>query len=190
MRDEARMLTERASSVLAMIQTDAAPPGPDLLVDEPGVFFRPTKADPVWKKRISLMDGVRVKFSVTPGHDTYEEVGSKLLFLGANMRDLSGFGIVRKGQLILRSGFGIKMGRNKPKAQRPFSLVPGKRVVVELEWRRGFQTRLSIDGGWGLSCPCPGAPPTHAWLTIGGDGSEAEPVQEGFTFQDLTVEAL
>lgn len=201
---EAQMMANAAVAIHGPPRDGEQRPDPDLVVyrshPDPdriiyaatGSVHKPTPENPVWKWEFRLgryLDGVGVAFTMRTGARTFERRGSKLLFLGENMKNLCAFAVVRKGAVILRSGFGIPIGPKKPKRAKRFRLAPNTAYEVVLEWRPD-SSRLYIDGKLVLDCPCPGDPPKRAFLTLGGDGSVAEAVQEGFVFSDLTVSAL
>ena len=173
----------------------------DLLLERQGLFHEPSPIKLVHIEKVVLpasFDRLRLGVTITTGSRTWMKRGSKLFFFGLpNMRNLLGFAIVRRGQLILRSGLGMKMGPRKGKGTTRFNLEPHTSYSVGFLFSRD-RAAVSVctetdEPLAAATCPVPlvGKFPTErtALVTLGGDDSAAEAAQYGWTFSDLEVSA-
>ena len=181
------------------------PVEPNLLLERQGLFHEPSPNKLVHIEKVVLpasFNRLRFVVTITTGPRTWMKRGSKLFFFGLKMRNLFGFAIVRRGQLILRSGFGMKMGPRKGKGVTRFDLEPHTSYSVGFLFSRDHAAvTICTEAGKPLAaatCPVPlvgkfptGKLPTErtALVTFGGDDSVAEAAQYGWTFSDLEVSA-
>lgn len=208
---EARSRLNTAETLIDAIAKDErgdgtrapAPPAPAQLVnslprlyERGGIVHEPTRGRKVFKGKFRAPANLRrltLDLTVKTGDDLYL-TGAKFFWLGVrNMRNLFGFAIVRRRHLILRAGFGMKIGPDKMRKTDGLPLQPRTVYLVRYSFEDGRVELTVTDPAGRLLARCAGKCPgrlpdtSEITVTLGGDDSEVEPAQYGWQFRDLRI---